>query len=45
MLMFFFFIVVVADACFVVNASKTVRCTGFVEHCLSEGGFAASAVP
>jgi hypothetical protein len=45
MLMFFFLIVVVADACFVVNASEPVRCAGFVEHSLGQGGFAASAVP
>ena len=45
MLVFFFFIVIIADAGFFIDASEAVCCAGFVQYCLSERGFSASAVP
>ena len=43
--MLFLLVVVVADAGFVVDGAEAVCGAGFVEDCLGEGGFSASAVP
>jgi hypothetical protein len=43
-LMLFFLVVIVTDACFLVDASQPVRSAGFVQDCLSQRCFAAAGV-